>query len=93
MHTEIKIQYNETERALSKLRQTVDAWNPTYPRQIGGANELEVINKLNELNEQCQKMLKSYQQLLMENQAATQLSVEGMEETDRTLSSTMTLSR
>jgi hypothetical protein len=93
MHTEIKIQYNETERALSKLRQTIDAWNTTYPRQIGGANELEVIHKLNELNEQCQKMLESYQQLLMENQAATQLSVEGMEETDRTLSSTMTLSR
>ncbi|OXS64571.1 hypothetical protein B0G93_101479 [Bacillus sp. V-88] len=93
MHTEIKIQYNETERALSKLRQTIDAWNTTYPRQIGGANELEVINKLNELNQQCQKMLESYQQLLMENQAATQLSVEGMEETDRTLSSTMTLSR
>ncbi|MEI2664044.1 YwqI/YxiC family protein [Rossellomorea sp. LJF3] len=93
MHTEIKIQYNETERALSKLRQTIDAWNTTYPRQIGGANELEVINKLNELNEQCQKMLESYQQLLMENQAATQLSVEGMEETDRTLSSAMTLSR
>jgi glutamine synthetase type III len=93
MHTEIKIQYSETERALSNLRQTVDAWNPTYPKQIGGANELEVINKLNELNEQCQKMLESYQQLLMENQAATQLSVEGMEETDRTLSSTMTLSR
>jgi Family of unknown function (DUF5344) len=93
MHTEIKIQYNETERALSQLRQTIDAWNTTYPRQIGGANELEVINKLNELNQQCQKMLESYQQLLMENQAATQLSVEGMEETDRTLSSTMTLSR
>lgn len=93
MHTEIKIQYSETERALSKLRQTIDAWNTTYPRQIGGANELEVINKLNELNEECQKMLESYQQLLMENQAATHLSVEGMEETDRTLSSTMTLSR
>ncbi|MCC5804347.1 YwqI/YxiC family protein [Rossellomorea vietnamensis] len=93
MHTEIKIQYNETERALSKLRQTIDAWNTAYPMQIGGANELEVINKLNELNEQCQKMLEGYQQLLMENQAATQLSVEGMEETDRTLSSTMTLSR
>ncbi|UXH46447.1 YwqI/YxiC family protein [Rossellomorea vietnamensis] len=93
MHTEIQIQYSETERALSKLRQTIDAWNTTYPKQIGGANELEVINKLNELNEQCQKMLESYQELLMENQAATQLSVEGMEETDRTLSSTMTLSR
>ncbi|WGG46455.1 YwqI/YxiC family protein [Rossellomorea sp. DA94] len=93
MHTEIKIQYNETERALSKLRQTIDSWNTTYPKQIGGANELEVINKLNELNEQCQKMLECYQQLLMENQAATQLSLEGMEETDRTLSSAMTLSR
>ncbi|WP_406687842.1 YwqI/YxiC family protein [Rossellomorea vietnamensis] len=93
MHTEIKIQYNETERALSQLRQTIDAWNTTYPKQIGGANELEVIHKLNELNEECQKMLESFQQLLMENHAATQLSVEGMEETDRTLSSTMTLSR
>jgi hypothetical protein len=93
MHTEIQIQYTETERSLSKLRQTIDAWNTTYPKQVGGANELEVITKLNELNEQCQKMLESYQQLLMENQSATQLSVEGMEETDRTLSSTMTLSR
>ncbi|MFC7785529.1 YwqI/YxiC family protein [Rossellomorea sp. GCM10028870] len=93
MHTEIQIQYTETERSLSKLRQTIDAWNTTYPRQIGGANELEVIHKLNILNEQCQKMLESYQQLLIENQSATQLSVEVMEETDRTLSSTMTLSR
>ena len=93
MHTEIQIQYTETERSLSKLRQRIDAWITTYPKQVGGANELEVITKLNELNEQCQKMLESYQQLLMENQSATQLSVEGMEETDRTLSSTMTLSR
>ncbi|MGF3104530.1 YwqI/YxiC family protein [Rossellomorea sp. DUT-2] len=93
MHTEIQIQYSETERALSKLRQTIDAWNTTFPKHIGGANELEVIHKLNELNEQCQKMLESYQQLLIENQSATQLSVEGMEEADRTLSSTMALSR
>ncbi|BCB04110.1 YwqI/YxiC family protein [Bacillus sp. KH172YL63] len=93
MHTEIQIQYSETERAFSKLRQTIDAWNIAYPRQIGGANELEVINKLNILNGQCQKMLEGYHQLLMENHSATQLSVEGMEETDRTLSSTMTLSR
>jgi hypothetical protein len=93
MATEIKIQYKETERALSTLRQTVDAWNSAYPRQVGGDNQLQVINKLNELNEQCQKMLESYKQLLLENQAAVQHSVETMEETDHSLSSRITLSR
>ncbi|RIW28916.1 hypothetical protein D3H55_20320 [Bacillus salacetis] len=93
MATEIKIQYKETERALSMLRQAVHAWNSAYPRQVGGDNELQVINKLNELNEQCQEMLESYKQLLLENQAAAQYSVETMEETDHSLSSMITLSR
>jgi hypothetical protein len=93
MAAEIKIQFNETERALSTLRQTVDAWNSHYPRQIGGDNELQVIDKMNELNEQCRKMLESYKQLLLENQAAAHHSVETMEETDHSLSSIITLSR
>ncbi|WP_168413030.1 DUF5344 family protein [Bacillus salacetis] len=48
---------------------------------------------MNELNEQCQQMLESYKQLLLENQAAAKQSVETMEETDHSLSSMITLSR
>ncbi|WP_162785153.1 YwqI/YxiC family protein [Bacillus sp. P14.5] len=93
MVLEIKIHSKETDSALTTLRQTVDAWNTSYPRQVGGENALEVINKLNDLNEQCQSMLESYKQLLLENQAAAQQSVETMEETDRSLSSMITSGR
>ena len=48
MGTEIKIQYEEAEEALAKLRQSVDSWDTSFLKEIGGENNLEVINKLNE---------------------------------------------
>ncbi len=93
MGTEIKIQYEEAEAALSKLRQSVDSWDTSFPKEIGGENNLEVINKLNELNAQCQKMLETYQELLMDNQETSKQSVEDMEETDQTLHSMISMGR
>jgi len=91
MGTEIKIQYEEAEAALSKLRQSIDSWDTSFPKEIGGANKLEVINKLNELNAQCQKMLETYQELLMDNQQTSKQSVEDMEDTDQTLHSMISM--
>ncbi|MBV6682566.1 YwqI/YxiC family protein [Bacillus sp. JRC01] len=85
MSTEIKIQYEEAEEALSKLRQSVDSWDTSFPKEIGGENNLEVINKLNELNALCQKMLETYQELLLDNQQTSKQSVEDMEDTDQSL--------
>lgn len=93
MGTEIKIQYEEAEAALSKLRQSVDSWDTSFPKEIGGENNLEVINKLNELNAQCKKMLETYQELLMDNQETSKQSVEDMEETDQTLHSMISMGR
>lgn len=83
MDTEIKVQYSETELAILNLRRSINAWNTAFPKQIGGGNELEVINKLNELNQQCQEMLETYQELLRENKSAMQQSVEEILQADR----------
>ncbi|WP_156185303.1 YwqI/YxiC family protein [Rossellomorea marisflavi] len=91
--TEIKIQYEEAEAALSKLRQSVDSWDTSFPKEIGGENNLEVINKLNELNAQCQKMLETYQELLLDNQETSKKSVEDMEDTDQSLHSMISMGR
>lgn len=93
MSKEIKIQYEEAEAALSKLRQSVDSWDASFPKEIGGANKLEVINKLNELNAQCQKMLETYQELLLDNQQTSKQSVEDMEDTDQSLHSMISMGR
>ncbi|GLI83098.1 hypothetical protein ANABIO32_07880 [Rossellomorea marisflavi] len=93
MSTEIKIQYSETELAILNLHRSINAWNTNFPKQISGRNELEVINKLNKLNQQCQEMLETYQELLRENKSAMEQSVEEILHADQSLSSMMSLSR
>ncbi|MGE6259915.1 YwqI/YxiC family protein [Heyndrickxia sporothermodurans] len=86
MSTEIKIQYKEVEQALANLRAKTKSLTTTFPTNIGGENQLDVLQRLNELGSDLQKLLNIYQSFLVKNEKATKEAVESMKELDERVS-------
>ncbi|MBS2970662.1 YwqI/YxiC family protein [Metabacillus sp. KIGAM252] len=86
MATEIKIQYDEIEKALAAMQASIQAFHTDFPSGVGEGNEMDAMKKLNELNEACQKAMETYKELLIMNTDATKQSVDQMKKADKNLS-------
>ncbi|PLR92046.1 hypothetical protein CVD19_20785 [Bacillus sp. T33-2] len=89
MATEIKIRYTDVEQALAELKAAVSSLETTFPSSIGGQNQLDVVDRLNDLNGKLQSAMEAYQALLLKNDEAVRKSVEMMRDTDRRIASTI----
>ncbi|WP_257985220.1 YwqI/YxiC family protein [Bacillus sp. T33-2] len=87
--TEIKIRYTDVEQALAELKAAVSSLETTFPSSIGGQNQLDVVDRLNDLNGKLQSAMEAYQALLLKNDEAVRKSVEMMRDTDRRIASTI----
>ena len=85
---EIKIRYDEVEKALNKLKTSTSLIGLTAP-SIEGSNELNTVTKMTDINKDLATLAQSYQALLLANIEATQSSVETMKETDETISASI----
>ena len=85
---EIKIRYDEVEKALNKLKTSTSLIGLTAP-SIEGSNELNAVTKITDINKDLATLAQSYQALLLANIEATQSSVETMKETDETISASI----
>ncbi len=88
MSKEIKIRYDEVEKALNKLKTSTSLIGLTAP-SIEGSNELNTVTKMTDINKDLATLAQSYQALLLANIEATQSSVETMKETDETISASI----
>lgn len=86
---EIQIRYSEVEERLADLRSSIQALETSFPIAIGGQNQLEVVDSLNELNLKLQEAMILYKDLLTKNEQATGKSISTMNETDQQLSAFM----
>ncbi|MGE7763991.1 YwqI/YxiC family protein [Peribacillus sp. NPDC096540] len=91
MGAEIKVKQEEIEQALTTLKSSTNALQTSIPSNIDGNNVLDVVNKLNRLNQTMQQVTEAYKSLLLQNEEATRRSVEFMVETDQQLSSNIKL--
>ncbi|BCB06057.1 YwqI/YxiC family protein [Bacillus sp. KH172YL63] len=89
MVKEIKVVHGEIEQSLTKLKFSTEALQSNLPYDIGQGNALEVVTKINELNQMMGQMIEDYKQLLMRNEEQTRQAVQDMAQADRNLSSHM----
>ncbi|HEY4552889.1 MAG TPA: YwqI/YxiC family protein [Bacillaceae bacterium] len=83
---EIKIQYGGVEKALSNIRSAVSSFDEAMPKNIGGSNELDVKDALEEINQLMEKLMKNYTALLAKHEQITSYSVQSMKEADSMIS-------
>ncbi|MGG3805948.1 DUF5344 family protein [Metabacillus fastidiosus] len=88
MSTTIKIEYAEVEASLTKLKSSTNLLNAPL-NEIEGGKNLETLKKLQELNEELQKLSTSYKTLLIANIGSTQKSISSLKEADETLASSI----
>ncbi|MEW4266767.1 YwqI/YxiC family protein [Priestia megaterium] len=90
MGKEILMKYSEIDTALSQLRLSAQALDPSFPQGIKGLNVLDIMDKLSDINTKLEALLKSYQALLIKSEQMAGSSVELMREADQKLSTVST---
>lgn len=88
MSKEIKMNYGEVEAALNKLKASTNQLTVS-PKEIPGYNNLEVVDKLIELNEGLHNLTKVYKKQLLANIGSTNESISALKEADELLSSSI----
>ncbi|PMC34351.1 hypothetical protein CJ195_24015 [Bacillus sp. UMB0899] len=88
MSKEIKVNYEEVETSLDKLKNSASQLSATA-KDITGSNKLDVVNKLITLNEGLQTLSLTYKEQLLSNIDASKQSISALKEADEELSSTI----
>lgn len=87
MSQEVKVRYGDVEAAISKIESASEAFESSLLKDMASGNELNVVNKLNELNHLLQEVGKAYKNILSENNRNVRKSLEELKEEDRKISS------
>lgn len=85
MSGEVKMVYADVEEQLGVIENATTSLNPTAEPAIEG-NTLDVVTKLNELALELDRILTSYQTVLLKNIETTRDSVQYMREQDQRIS-------
>ena len=88
MSNEIKIEYGEVSRALSKLQSSAFSIDSSALKNVTveDQNMLDLSTKIVNLNRSLQEILSAYKDLLEGNVASTNRSLETMKEAERQIS-------
>ncbi|MBN8210504.1 YwqI/YxiC family protein, partial [Bacillus sp. NTK071] len=50
LSNELLVKFNEIEQSISRIEKSLSAFNAELPKNTGEGNNLDVVNRLNELN-------------------------------------------
>ena len=84
---EIKIEYGSVENSLSKLKASIQSFDPSIRDQAFGSNSLKLMDELLEVNQLMEKLLLNYVGFLQKSATMSTNAVESMRETDEEVSS------
>ncbi|KMM39171.1 DUF5344 family protein [Guptibacillus hwajinpoensis] len=91
MSHELLVKFNEIEQSISRIEKSLSAFNAELPKNTGEGNNLDVVNRLNELNHMMTEVGNAYKQILAENNQTVRESVQQLENADKELSSSIQL--
>lgn len=91
MSNELLVKFNEIEQSISRIEKSLSAFNAELPKNTGEGNNLDVVNRLNELNHMMTEVGNAYKQILAENNQTVRESVQQLENADKELSSSIQL--
>ncbi len=85
----MKVQYAEVKAKIAKIESSSEAFDTIFMKDIASGNELEVVNKINELNQLFEEMGNAYKQILRENNQSVRTTLTELHKADLTLSSSI----
>ncbi|WP_152640097.1 YwqI/YxiC family protein [Virgibacillus necropolis] len=87
MSVEIKLIHADVEKALAGLKASIQTLETSFSKSMQGENRLDTVTKLNEINQSFERVLNSYQTLLVNNQEATSNAAESFKQTEEKVAS------
>lgn len=87
MGEEIKVVQDPIEAALANMQSSIQSMETAFSTDITGENKLEMVDKLNEIRQDCEAILTAYQTLITSNVEATRQSVESFVENEEAIAS------
>ncbi|QHE63269.1 hypothetical protein FHE72_21480 [Rossellomorea vietnamensis] len=91
MGEELKIRYSAVEQAVTNIENAAGSLDTEFPTDSASGNRLDVVERINELNQQLREIRNLYKELLAENNQSVKKSLISMEEADHQLSSSIKL--
>jgi hypothetical protein len=89
MSQEIKIRYRDVEDAVSKIENAADAFETTLVKDLASGNELDVVTKLNEINNLLEDIGRTYNSVLKDNNQSVLKTLQDLKEVDQNISSSI----
>ncbi|MEC2159608.1 DUF5344 family protein [Virgibacillus halodenitrificans] len=87
--SEIKIQQDIIDAALTDLKNTTGAFNISFVKEMKGENKLDMIDKIEEINEKINKLQHTYQELLLQNIKKANSAVNSLQLQEQNLASSI----
>ncbi|RFU65385.1 hypothetical protein D0466_05695 [Peribacillus glennii] len=80
--SEIKLRSSDIKAALKEMNSAAEALETSYPSDIASRNQMDIVNRMNEINASMQQALETYKKLLLSNVDSTMKSTEWLEHVD-----------
>lgn len=91
MSKEIRIKYGEVEQSISRIEKTLHSLKTEVPHNLATENRLDVVDRMNQLNQLLTEIGNSYKEVLAANNESVRKALSDMENTDQQLSSSIKL--
>ncbi|MGD6849065.1 YwqI/YxiC family protein [Rossellomorea aquimaris] len=91
MGEELKIRYSAVEQAVTNIDNAAGSLDTELPTDAAGGNQLDVVERINELSHQLREIRDLYKEILAKNNQSVKKSLTSMEEADHQLSSSIKL--
>ncbi|RIW28243.1 hypothetical protein D3H55_22015 [Bacillus salacetis] len=91
MNTDIIIRIGEINEILSTLQSAAESFDPSLIKDTASANQLDMVNRLNEINILLEEVGEVYKGLLMENNHSARKAILDFKETDDDISASIRL--
>jgi Family of unknown function (DUF5344) len=88
---ELKIRYSAVEQAVTNIDNAAGSLDTELPTDAAGGNQLDVVERINELSHQLREIRDLYKEILAKNNQSVKKSLTSMEEADHQLSSSIKL--
>ncbi len=89
MHEEMKVRYGDVESTIAKMENTSQALEHSLPKNMASGNVLNVVEKLNQLNQLLEEQGEEYKSILKMNNEIVRTTLQTLKETDENLSSSI----
>ena len=86
---EIKVNGEDVKTALSKMDRTMESFKTKLLEDFAAGNELDVVKKINELNQHLEEIGETYKEILKANNQSARTAIQELEKVDHQLSTSI----